>query len=354
MYSQFNPRTERFWAPQIKSFEITEPGTSTTYRGFVDPSPDLSLVHETLLFRVIPRRIPSLQVKIKYGGSGETIETTIANPVYRPNAPTWKGEALPLSKVVDGATVAIEKITFGTSRESIDGQTTENPAAFPSIKVTEPGASKDCFSTAYEWSDATGNTINTGMLPFSESVWKLKVTFTESANYPFPPKQILSLGKIKVPGSGQIVTLTVPKELQKFGISDALVIGPGNYRRNGKAITASGIGGQAAKVVATTNGYSPNSIGTISAWEIHLYTQGTGGLRGKGPILRVHHGSGMISANSTGSSSNGYACTDTWGSFNTKSGPVPGGDDIEIDMVIPKSRVAEFFINRPEPPKSIR
>src|SRR5687767_14539037 len=37
VYSQFDPRTERFWSPQITSFEVAEPGTSTFYRGSGDP-----------------------------------------------------------------------------------------------------------------------------------------------------------------------------------------------------------------------------------------------------------------------------------------------------------------------------
>ena len=354
VYSQFSPQRERFWAPQIKSFEVTEPGTSTVYRGIMDPSPDLSLVHDTVHFPVIPRRIPSLQVKITLGGSGETIETTIPNPVYRPNAPTWKGEALPMRKIVDGATVAVEKITFGKSRTTANGKSTEYPAAFPSIKVTESGASKDAFGTAYEWSDATGNTIHSGVLPFSESVWKLKVTFTESGTYPFPPKQIHSLGTIKVPGPGQVLTLKVPKELQSLGITDALVMGPGNYRRDANTITLIGGGGTAAQVVAKTKGYSPSHIGALSTWEIHLYSQASGGVRNERPALRVHHKSGLIESNSHGSSANGYMNIENWSGYRTKDGPVPAGDDLEIDMVIPKTRVAEFLINRPEPPASLQ
>jgi hypothetical protein len=150
------------------------------------------------------------------------------------------------------------------------------------------------------------------------------------------------------------VILTVPSELKKFGVTDALVIGPGNYRRSGNTITVSGVGGAAAKVVATTKGYSSGSIGTISSWEIHLNSQASGGLRGKGPTLRVQHESAIINAHSTGASSSGYSSTDTWGIFKSKNGPVPAGDEIEIDMVIPKTRVAEFFINRPEPPASAR
>jgi hypothetical protein len=351
VYSQFQPKRERFSTPRIQSFEITESGTSAVYQGLTDPSPDLTLVHDTLLFPVIPRRIPSLQVKIKLSGSEETIETTIPNPVYRPDAPTWKGESLPVTRVVEGATVAVEKITFGISTMSVNGQTTKSPSAFPSIKVTEPGAPKDSFRTAYEWSDATGNAIDRGMLPSSESVWKLKVTFTESSSYPFPPEQIHSLGKIAVPGPGQVVALTVPKKLQDLGITDALVMGPGTYQRNGKTIQLAATGGQMPKVVATTTGFSPSSIGTLASWEIHFHSRTSGGVRGKGPTLRVRHETGFIESNSHGSSSNGYAWTETWSGYRTKSGPVPAGDAIEIDMVVPKTRTAEFLINRPDPPK---
>jgi hypothetical protein len=254
---------------------------------------------------------------------------------------------------VDGIAFELRGVKLKQGTKVINGSKVPNFQPTPDLKVSAVNAPKAQLSTRWSFFDATGNESGQEMLPASEDVWGLKVTAHEFTDFPFPPEQIKSLGKIKVPGPGQVIPLQLDPSLAEYGVVAVFGIGGGNYSLSYGAKGISQIfhnpGTGMMTPVGTVSLKRPFGASTtpqhFAVWAF-IETRGKKQHSGEGRIL---HGADSLHSNGGGSSSDGRAEARVY-SFDGAVTKMPVGDEIEIQFVYPKERNVKFYFERPKLP----
>ena len=350
--TQFSPNTETFAEPAIENLQIIETGAPY----FLVPAQTQSTgaPYSVILFHAVPRRSPSLTLGFTFRGARQ--QATIANPFYVSGNPQFtpsKGATvqaapapLPQQLAAGGFIARVEKVTF---RGKLSAGAVQSEAADPVVIVTSPHAKSSDFQMSREWHDPSGNIVTDGVLPWSEPVWGLRVKVTEGPTFPLPPERRFAIGSINAPAPGQILPLKIPREMKNEGVTDIIVIGSGDYSTVGRVVTGRAAPGGPAVSTYTMNGIPQNFGGTSPTnWEIRIFSVGRKDPEARTRI-RVLSGEEICQANSTGSSAINDSRQEHLTLFrSSKSGPIPVGTPLNIEVVRPLTYTFEFQIPRPE------
>jgi hypothetical protein len=350
--SEYNPRMRRFWAPSMSSFEVVENPGPGRFPG------DASLSNygagppvTPLAFDVIPRRSPQLQ--IRFISHGQTVTAAIANPFYNPSAPSFQAEPLPQVREVEGVRIELQRFRVSTTQTSINGGPVTQILCDPLLTVTMPGVPNAPFQISRELIDPTGNRIADGALPTGDRVWGLRVNVTEGRDFPFPPERAQFLGKFKVPGPGQAVALTVPPRLAAAGVNEIFFCGVGQFSWRGGTLSGTAPGGGKPAVISKISHRYSNSQG-FTVPTLMILGRNHDAFEQVGAFLRFRSGEERLDPNSSGTSSYNEEVTITRSHFSMRGGktyrPLAVGDEMEIEVIIPKIRTVEFYFERPKLP----
>jgi hypothetical protein len=264
--------------------------------------------------------------------------------------PIFQAQGLPQTRDVEGARFILKKVSLRKVLTMRDGDEREEYRLEPIYEVSIAGLPKATFDYSVQLFDPTGNTTLGTALPAADRVWGLRVAAKESREFPFPPERGRTLVKAKAPGPGQAILVPVLPELSAVGVTDMFVLGPGEYRWNGGTLKGGVPGTMANNPLGKV---SQRRWGSESTNTVVLYFFSTENqpLEKLGAFLRVRSAGEAANHQSSGMSSAGDGYQHQFGHYTTRGGTrVQPGDDLEIELVIPKTRTAEFYFERPKLP----
>jgi hypothetical protein len=126
---------------------------------------------------------------------------------------------------------------------------------------------ENAFDVRYFLFDAGGNitpwtfaSAGAPALPFSEPAWGLNVRAVQHTPTFSSEEKARELGEYTVPAPGGMVAVPVPVELAKFGITDLVLAGTGNYSMLSRKLTYNG-SDPSAPVSASIKLANPNAYG---------------------------------------------------------------------------------------------
>ncbi len=171
------------------------------------------------LFKVLPWRTDTLRFRASIGPW--QAEFDIPNPRRGERFPTWQADSLPGTNVVKGFQFIMAGLrSFGTSNQ---------PFWMPQGEIAREGhPAGTWFSTHWTFEDPTGNSGHAG-LPICEPTWKVRLTASPTADYPFPPDELFPIGRIEMPGPGEFRVLQGNADWTNAGLHALLLTGPGSF-----------------------------------------------------------------------------------------------------------------------------
>jgi hypothetical protein len=111
----------------------------------------------------------------------------------------------------------------------VDSWQTNRYHVHPLFEITQNDQDRtDRWDPSSEFVDATGNRCRDS-LSFLEPAWKVAIHFFPSAQFPFAPETIHSLGKAPVPKPGEYTVFPRSDILRKEGVDFVALTGPGRY-----------------------------------------------------------------------------------------------------------------------------
>jgi hypothetical protein len=350
VFSRFDPRTKRFSLPMMERLDVIEAGTGIEFPAKISYG-DAEYPVGIASFGAIPRRTAELTVRIAYPGN--TVTAKIPNP-FASTAPPFVAKPLPQRVETDGFVFELQRVKLNEEKRSAaeGGQARFRLSA--DVKSSAIAAPDARLGTSWTLFDATGNESAREILPTKDQVWGLRATAREFGEFPFPPEQVLSLGRIPLPAAGQAVPLALPEKLKEFGIVGIFAMGKGSYSlayaRNGIArLLSTGGGGNGGQVevgsVPISGLSTATSFGQVGVW---VFAR-TGGKPRHNGDLRARLNGSTLSSGGGGSSSSGHNEARHY-AFDISPTALATGGQLELEFVYPRTRTAEFYFERPKLP----
>jgi hypothetical protein len=358
IFSLCDSQTNRFAVPDLEFCDVLESKGPVRFRGMPLSGRDELPPVQTVAFASLPRREAQLKLHFKLAGL-PAMNATIPNPHFAPAAPTWTPEPVPTTKGVGGMQFELKSVTVSRVSKRDERGAYDELGLDAQVAVRMPGVEQEPFVADMQFVDPTGNEFARGILPIADPVWGVRVLAFETVDMPYPDERRWSLGSVVIPGPGQMTRVPVPAAMSKFGVVEILLLGVGQFWWRDGVVSASAPGvkekSPAGKLEFQGRGFALSellAIRIISTQEDPLKSAAgsmvpageksvSGRIRGRAgdqPFYFGYHGGGSGS-----------------GAFDDKfrllgqTVPKPGGM-IELEIVFPRTRSAEFHFERPKLP----
>jgi hypothetical protein len=228
-YNRFDPNTRSYPPANFQSFKIIDEHGCAFYinhygGGSTTPAFSISSANAS----VFPRRQKSFKVGAEVFGV-TNIQWTVENP-FVTNPAAWKAERLP-------ATRRYENIEF--ILQTIDGQFYASGDWFePKFSILEDGVDRtEWYKPLVMFVDATGNRDDR-LCPY-EPAWKLEVDFYKSHKAPFSEPEIWRVRDVRIPRSGEVVSLNSTGDVSGISLEIFALCGSGEFSFSNRVCVAS-------------------------------------------------------------------------------------------------------------------